>query len=191
VLAHGVLSNHTSNHTSTQSLGISLHESSFRMERSGGFSAFESKLVGEREREMKEGGEGVYILPPPKVTVVCFLVEPGSSGVPPDHPGCEQNRQNTEIPRSGSSGIVPDHPTWATMDAHKSPGPDHPARGRIIRTYSESSDTVRPDHPAQGQIIQPSAGTYVVADFCGCFLSRIASHVNHFNNQKFVRMRPS
>ena len=63
MLAHGVLSNHTSNHTSTQSLGISLHESSFRMERSGGFSAFESKLVGEREREMKEG---VYILPPPE-----------------------------------------------------------------------------------------------------------------------------
>jgi len=55
VLAHGVLSNHTSNHTSTQSLGISLHESSFRMERSGGFSAFESKLVGERERNEGRG----------------------------------------------------------------------------------------------------------------------------------------
>ena len=95
MLAHGVLSNHTSNLTSTQSLGVSLQESSSRMERSGGFSAFESKLVGEREREMKEGGEGVYILPPPKVTVVCVLVEPRSFGVPSNHPGCEQNRQNT------------------------------------------------------------------------------------------------
>jgi hypothetical protein len=87
VLAHGVLSNHTSNLTSTQSLGVSLQESSFRMERSGGFSALESRLVGEREREMNEGGEGVYILPPPKVTVVCFLMVPESSGVTSDHPG--------------------------------------------------------------------------------------------------------
>ena len=86
MLAHGELSNHTSNLTSTQSLGVSLQESSFRMERSGGFSALESRLVGERERN--EGrGEGVYILPPPKVTVVCFLVVPGSSGVTSDHPG--------------------------------------------------------------------------------------------------------
>ena len=38
---------------------------------------------GERERErgVNEEGEGVYILPPPKVTVVCFLEEPESSGV--------------------------------------------------------------------------------------------------------------
>ena len=36
---------------------------------------------------MKDGGEGVYIVSPPKVTVVCFLVEPGSSGVASDHPG--------------------------------------------------------------------------------------------------------
>ena len=55
----------------------------------------ESKLVGKRERELKKGGEGVYILPPPKVTVVCVLVEPRSFGVPSNHPGCEQNRQNT------------------------------------------------------------------------------------------------
>ena len=87
MLAHGVLSNHTSNLTSSQSLGVSLQESSSRMERSGGFSALESRLVGGREREMKEGGEGVYILPPPKVTVVCFLVVPGSSGVTSDDPG--------------------------------------------------------------------------------------------------------
>ena len=36
---------------------------------------------GEREREINEGGEGVYILLPPKVIVVCFLVVSGSSGV--------------------------------------------------------------------------------------------------------------
>ena len=35
----------------------------------------------ESEREVNEGGEGVYILQPPKVTIVCFLVVPGSSGV--------------------------------------------------------------------------------------------------------------
>ena len=84
MLAHGVLSNHTSNLTSTQSLGVSLQESSSRMERSGGFIVLESRLVGEREREMNEG---VYILPPLKVTAVCFLVEPGPSGVTSDHPG--------------------------------------------------------------------------------------------------------
>ena len=60
MLAHGVLSNHTSNLTSSQSLGVSLQESSSRMERSGGFSALESRLVGEREREMKEGERGIY-----------------------------------------------------------------------------------------------------------------------------------
>ena len=94
MLAHGVLSNHTSNLTSTQSLGVSLQESSSRMERSGGFNVLESRLVGEREREreVNEGVEGVYILPLPKAIVVCFLVEPGSSGVSPDHLGCEQNR---------------------------------------------------------------------------------------------------
>ena len=88
MLAHGVLSNHTSNLTSSQSLGDSLQESSSRMERSGGFNVLEARLVGEREREVNEGGEGVYILPSPKVTVVCFLEEPGSSGVTSDHPGC-------------------------------------------------------------------------------------------------------
>ena len=41
-----------------------------------------------RESEVNEGGEGVYILPPPKEIVVCFLEEPGSSGVASDHPGC-------------------------------------------------------------------------------------------------------
>jgi len=87
VLAHGVLSKHTSNLTSTQSLGVSLQESNSWMERSGGFSALELRLVGERERAVNEGGEGVYILPPPEVTVVCFLVVPGSSGVISDHPG--------------------------------------------------------------------------------------------------------
>ena len=79
MLAHGVLSNHTSNLTSTQSRGVSLQESSSRMERSEGFKALEARLVGEREREVNEGGEGVYILPPPKMTVVCFLVDPGLS----------------------------------------------------------------------------------------------------------------
>ena len=81
--------NDTSNLTSTQSLGVSLQESSSRMERSGGFSVFELRLVGEREREreVNEGVEGVYILTLPKVTVVCFLVVPESSGVTSDHPG--------------------------------------------------------------------------------------------------------
>ena len=79
MLAHRVLSNHTSNLTSSQSLGVSLLESNSWIETSGGFSVLESRLVGKREREMKEEGEGVYILPPPKVTVVCFLVVPGSS----------------------------------------------------------------------------------------------------------------
>ena len=55
------------------------------MERNEGMKAREAWLV--REREVNEGGEGVYTLPPPKVTVVCFLVDPGSSGVPSDHPG--------------------------------------------------------------------------------------------------------
>ena len=87
MLVHGVLSNHTSNLTSSQSLGVFLQELSSWMERSGGFSVLESRLVGKREREMKEEGEGVYILPPPKVTVVCFLVDPGSSGITSDHPG--------------------------------------------------------------------------------------------------------
>ena len=86
MLAHGVLSNHTLNLTSTQSLGVSLQESSSWMERSGGFSVLESRLVEEIER-VNEGGEGVYILPLPKVTVVCDLVVPGSSGVTADHPG--------------------------------------------------------------------------------------------------------
>ena len=87
MLAHGELSNHTSNLTSTQSIGVFLQKSSSRMERSGGFSALESRLVGKRDRELKKGGEGVYILPPPKVTVVCFLVVLGSSGVTSYHPG--------------------------------------------------------------------------------------------------------
>ena len=87
MLAHGVLSNHTSNLTSSQSLGVSLQESSSRMERSEGKNALEAWLVGEREREINEGGEGVYILPPPKVTVVCFLVVPRLSEVTSDHPG--------------------------------------------------------------------------------------------------------
>jgi len=59
------------------------------MERSEGMKAREAWLVREREREreVNEGGEGVYILPPPKVTIVCFLVAFGSSGVTSDHPG--------------------------------------------------------------------------------------------------------
>ena len=85
MLAHGVLSNHTSNLTSSQSLGVFLQESSSRMERNEGMKAREAWLV--REREVNEGGEGVYILPPPEVTVLCFLVVPRSSGVISDHPG--------------------------------------------------------------------------------------------------------
>ena len=138
-----------------------------------------------REREMKEGGEGVYIVPAPKSDCCVF-----SGGARIIRGVNRIGKTHTEIPRSGSSGTGPDHLTWAALDAHKSPGPDHPAQGRIIRTYSESSDTVWPDHPAQGRIIRPSAETCAVADFCGCFLSRIASHVKHFNNQKFIRMRP-
>ena len=86
MLVHGVLSNHTSNLTSSQSLGVSLQESSSRMERSEGINVWRRGWSG-RERGVNEGGEGVYIVPPPKVTVVCFLVDPGSSGVPSDHPG--------------------------------------------------------------------------------------------------------
>ena len=77
-----------SNLASSQSLGVSLQESSSRMERNEVLNALEAWLVGKREREVNEGSEGVYILPPPKVTVVCFLVVPRSSGVPSDHPGC-------------------------------------------------------------------------------------------------------
>ena len=60
-----------------------MQESSSRMERNEVLNAREAWLVGEREREreINEGGERVYILPPPKVIVVCFLVVPGSSGV--------------------------------------------------------------------------------------------------------------
>ena len=85
MLAHGVLSNHTSNLTSSQSLGVSLQESSSRMERSEIMNAREAWLV--REREINKGGEGVYILPLPKMTVVYFLVDLGSSGVTLDNPG--------------------------------------------------------------------------------------------------------
>ena len=54
MLAHGVLSNHTSNLTFSQSLGISLQELNSRMERSEGMNAREAWLVGEREREREE-----------------------------------------------------------------------------------------------------------------------------------------
>ena len=87
MLAHRVLSNHNSNFTSSQFQGVFLQESSSRMEKSEGFNVLDARLVREREREVNEGGEEVYILPPPEVTVVCFLVVPGSSGVRPDHPG--------------------------------------------------------------------------------------------------------
>ena len=51
VQARGVVSNHTSNLTSSQSQGVSLKESSSRMERSEGLNAREAWLVGgERER---------------------------------------------------------------------------------------------------------------------------------------------
>ena len=85
MLAHGVLSNHTSNLTFSQSLVVSLQELSSRMGRSGGFNVLESRLVGERER-IKEV-KGYIYSHPPKVAIVCFLVEPGSSGVTSDHPG--------------------------------------------------------------------------------------------------------
>ena len=48
-----------------------------------------------RERGINKEGEGVYILPPPKVTVVCFLVVPGSSRVISDHPGSDRIGKNT------------------------------------------------------------------------------------------------
>ena len=60
MLAHGVLSNHTLNLTSTQSLGVSLQESSCWMESSGGFSALESRLVGGRERNEGRGKGYIY-----------------------------------------------------------------------------------------------------------------------------------
>ena len=64
--------------------------------------------MSESERGVNEEGEGVYILPPPKMTVVCFLVVPGSSGVGtekakhtlkfpgPDHPRSEERRVGKE-----------------------------------------------------------------------------------------------
>ena len=51
VQARGVVSNHTSNLTSSQSQGVSLQESSSRMERSEVLNAREAWLVGGRERE--------------------------------------------------------------------------------------------------------------------------------------------
>ena len=103
------------------------------MEGNEGLNAREAWLVG--EREVNEGGEGVYILPPPEVTVVCFLVVPGSSGVL----------------------------TERTKHTLKFPGPDHPIQDRIIRprqlwtltshqvriirTYSVLKITVWMDHP--------------------------------------------
>jgi hypothetical protein len=56
------------------------------MERSERMNALEAWLSGS-ERGVNEGGEGVYILQPPKVIVVYFLVVPGSSGVTSDHLG--------------------------------------------------------------------------------------------------------
>jgi len=38
------------------------------------------------QRELNEGGEGVFILPPPQVTVMCVFCGFGSSGVTLDHP---------------------------------------------------------------------------------------------------------
>ena len=80
-----MLTNQLPNLTSSQSLGESLHESSFWMEESEGMSAFGAGLFGRGEREASEGGEGVFIAPPPKVTVVCVFYEVriikfGSSG---------------------------------------------------------------------------------------------------------------
>ena len=50
MLAHGVLSNHTSNLTSSQSLGVSLQELSSRMERNEVLDAF-GGVVGRGERD--------------------------------------------------------------------------------------------------------------------------------------------
>ena len=107
-----------------------------------------------REREMNEGGEGVYILPPPKVTVVCFLVEPGSSGVSPDHLGCEQNRQNTHSKsqvriiwyRVGSSGLG----HFWTLTSHQV---------RIILPRAGSSGLTPKLRALFGRIIRPKAGS--------------------------------
>ena len=70
MLAHEMLTHQLPNLTSSQFLGESLQESSFWMEESGGMNAFGAGLVG---REVNEGGEGVYILPPPHMTVVCIF----------------------------------------------------------------------------------------------------------------------
>jgi len=116
----------------------------------------------EREREVNEGGEGVYILPPPKVTIVCFLVVPGSSGVTSDHPGSWQKRLNTQWKsqvriircRAGSSGLAF---SW-TPTNHQV---------RIIRPRAGSSG-LTPNHWALfGRIIRPSAETFAVK----CFVS--------------------
>ena len=143
-----MLSNHTSNPTSTQSLGVSLQESSSRMERSGGFNVLESRLVGERERKV----EG-YIYSHPRKCPLCIF------WWYPDHPrllriirGRNRIGQNTlKIPRSGSSGIGPHHPTWATSgrsqvtrSGSSALGPDHPD---LLRNFSHcwagSSDPVQ------------------------------------------------
>ena len=72
MLAHEMLTHQLPNLTSSQFLGESLQESSFWMEESGEMNAFGAGLVG---REVNEGGEGVFIAPPPLVTVMCVFCE--------------------------------------------------------------------------------------------------------------------
>ena len=116
------------------------------------------------KRETKEGGEGVLIAPPPKVTVVCVFCEVriirckfGSSGRITEYAkthsktsrsGSSGHTQNSlifrqkrrpESSRFGSSGVEQEHPEmdrefWAQ-------GPDHPAE-------SSADRLCRPDHPA-------------------------------------------
>ena len=55
MLAHRVLSNHTSNLTSSQSLGVFLQESSSRMERSEGMNAREVWFLVRAKRNERGG----------------------------------------------------------------------------------------------------------------------------------------
>ena len=125
-------------------------------------------MVGHgKQRRVNEGGEGVYILPPPQVTVMCvfwcsriirgYL---GSSGWV-----TELAKTHSKTPTSGSSGIAQTLP-----GAHKVPGSHHPGQGRIIRTWTErfgltkttrtgSSGLVQRGFGRAGRIIRPRAAS--------------------------------
>jgi len=181
VQARGVLSNHTSNLTSSQSLGVSLLESSSRMERSVGVNGLEAWLVGEWERVSERGWRGIYT-PTPKSDRCVFS---GGSRIIRGNPiirGVDRigyTHWNSQVRiircRAGSSGLGSSR------------------RSQVTR--SGSSGLVQYWNSLCGRIIRPKVGSsglvqkLCAGEFCGCFLSKISSQTKHFNNQKFVRMR--